>query len=1153
MTSINLITSRRFVPYFVTQFTGAFNDSLIRRAVEMLIVFRGLSGDLAPSTAVFLLLALFMCPFFIFSAFAGYLADVGRKELLVRYIKIAELIIVGIAAYGLIGDSLLFCTLGVLGLGVHSAFFGPVKFSLPPEHLEERELVAANGLIEAGTNIAVLTGTIVGGLLTLAANGTTYISLLGIGVALTGIVASSLIPNGNQNQKQDIRTINRLGTYALIKKLWMTPTYWRLSIGISWFWTLGALLISLFTLLVKDVLHGPEYLVSIFFALFSIGVGCGSILCNRLLKGAIEATFVPVSALGMGLGLLVFSLLINIIPPVTDIYGLTTLSGAALCASLLLVSISAGLFVVPLYSMLQERTANSERSQIIAGNNILNASCMVIGSILMAILFSYLPVTAIIIILGLCNLVAALYSCLLLPKELIKGILRLIFLSLFKARIVGAAHLKSCKGAALIIPNHLSFLDAVMLGAFLPGDVAFAVNTEISKRWWLRSVSVFLEVVPIDPTNPMALRTLIDHLKKGTKVVIFPEGRITVTGTLMKIYEGPSIIADKTGAPLIPIRLEGFQYTHFSKMGGKVARRLLPQLTMIICDAVNLQVPAALKGKKRREALGIKLYDLMTEVIYRTNERGPTILHGLERIAQITHRKKIAAKDPFSSGLSVRQIIFKSFILSRLPVFSTAEHTSNLHMADEPLSGKPQAQEYIGILLPTGIPMLLSILATHWNRKVPALINYSHSLEQMLACCKTACITRIVTSRRFITLAKLSNHEEQLKSLGICFTYLDDEQQKLSFFPKLSGSFGYFIKTSFAKITGRSYIPGEANDSAVVLFTSGSEGMPKGVVLSHENLLHNVEQVTASVPVLQTDKVFNALPMFHSFGLTGATLMPLLRGAEVFLYPSSLHYKLIPECIYNETSTILFGTPTFLSGYGRKAHAYDFFSIRYIFSGAERLSDLVRNLYQDKFGLRIFEGYGATETSPVIAVNTPFHFKRGAVGRIVPGMEYRLEEIPGITDGGRLHVKGPNVMKGYLKADHPGVIQPPIDGWYDTGDIVSIDDQGFITIKGRAKRFAKIGGEMVSLTAIEQSLETRWPEAQHAILAISDPRKGERLIYLTTLSSANKEAVNSTLKAAGFTELWIPKEIQIKQKLPLLGSGKVDLVTLAREITNTTD
>ncbi len=1143
MTTFSLLNSRRFLPYVITQFTGAFNDSLVRRAVEMLIVFRGLSGDLAPSTAVFLLLALFMSPFFIFSALAGFLADVGRKEVLVRYIKTAEVVIVLVSAYGLVGDSLLFCTLGVLGLGVHSAFFGPVKFSLPPEHLEERELVAANGLIEAGTNIAVLTGTIVGGILTLTSQGPLFVSVLAILVSISGIFASSLIPNRPQSTDPESRKMVRQGTFSLIKKLWFNPTYWRLSIGISWFWTLGALLISLFTLLVKDALQGPEYLVSVFFALFSIGVGCGSVLCNRLLKGSIEATFVPLSALGMGIGLLSFSLLINLIPPVKEISELLSPIGISLCASLLLVSISAGLFVVPLYSILQERTPHLERSQIIAGNNILNASCMVIGSILMAILFSLMSVTAIIVILGLCNLIAAIYSCLLLPKELIKGILRLFFLSLFKARVVGDEHLKGCKDAALIIPNHLSFLDAVMLGAFLPGDVAFAVNTEISKRWWMRSVSVFLDVIAIDPTNPMALRTLIDRLKKGTKVVIFPEGRITVTGTLMKVYEGPSLIADKTGAPLIPIRLEGFQYTPFSKMGGKVTRRLLPQLTMIICEPSRLAVSPDIKGKKRREALGIKLYDLMTEVIYRTNERGPTILHGLERISRITSSNKIVAKDPFSPGLTLRQIIFKSFILSRILAYGADKAESGNKQ-----SNRDQSSEYLGILLPTGIPMLLTILAAHWSRKVPALINYSHSLEQMLACCRTTGVRTIITSHRFIAIAKLTSHEERLKSSGISFTYLDDELVRIGSMEKAVGALIFWVRRFVAGLTARSHIPGSASDSAVVLFTSGSEGMPKGVVLSHDNLLHNVEQVTSSVPVLQTDKVFNALPMFHSFGLTGATLMPLLRGAEVFLYPSSLHYRMIPECIYNETSTILFGTPTFLAGYGRKAHAYDFFSIRYIFSGAERLSDAVRNLYQDKFGLRIFEGYGATETSPVIAVNTPFHFKKGAVGRIVPGMEYRLEEIPGISEGGRLHVKGPNVMKGYLKAENPGILQPPVDGWYDTGDIVTIDEQGFITIKGRAKRFAKIGGEMVSLTAIEQRLESMWPDAQHAVVSVPDQRKGERLIYVTTLASATKDSVSSLLKESGFTELWIPREIQVRQKLPLLGSGKVDLVTLTKEL-----
>jgi len=381
--------------------------------------------------------------------------------------------------------------------------------------------------------------------------------------------------------------------------------------------------------------------------------------------------------------------------------------------------------------------------------------------------------------------------------------------------------------------------------------------------------------------------------------------------------------------------------------------------------------------------------------------------------------------------------------------------------------------------------------------------------------------------------------------------YLEDIGSRISWVKKLGGAWAFYGRAFFAWLSGRDFIPGKTEDAAVVLFTSGSEGTPKGVVLSHKNLLANVDQVTSTIPLLPTDKVFNALPMFHSFGLTGATLMPLLKGTPVFLYPSPLHYRAIPELVYDEAATILFGTPTFLAGYAKKAHPYDFFSIRYIFSGAERLSDAVRLIYQERFGVRIFEGYGATETAPALAVNSPFHNKRGTVGRLLPGIEYRLEEIPGIPEGGRLWVKGPNVMKGYYRIEQPGVLQPLSDGWYDTGDIVALDEQGFIAIKGRAKRFAKIGGEMVSLTAVEQALESVWPTALHAVVTLPDPRKGERLVLATTFKDATRENVMAALREKGLPELAIPREISIRTSLPLLGSGKVDIQAVTKEIVAT--
>jgi len=332
----------------------------------------------------------------------------------------------------------------------------------------------------------------------------------------------------------------------------------------------------------------------------------------------------------------------------------------------------------------------------------------------------------------------------------------------------------------------------------------------------------------------------------------------------------------------------------------------------------------------------------------------------------------------------------------------------------------------------------------------------------------------------------------------------------------------------------------------VVLFTSGSEGTPKGVVLSHTNLIANRYQVAARIDFSPSDIVLNALPLFHSFGLTGGLLIPLLSGAKTFLYPSPLHYRIVPLLAYDINATILFGTDTFLTGYARMAHAYDFYSLRFVCAGAEKVKEETRRVYADRFGVRIFEGYGTTETAPVLAMNTPLYSKGGTVGRLLPGMTARLAPVPGIEDGGRLSVTGPNVLMGYLKADHPGQLEVPetdeTGRWHDTGDIVAMDEEGFLTIKGRAKRFAKIAGEMVSLGAVEDLAIKTWPDEAHAALNMPDDKKGEQIVLLTTRKQARVEELQHMLKQRGLPELMLPKRLVYVEALPLLGSGKTDYV-----------
>ncbi|MGR8940391.1 MAG: AMP-binding protein, partial [Gammaproteobacteria bacterium] len=394
------------------------------------------------------------------------------------------------------------------------------------------------------------------------------------------------------------------------------------------------------------------------------------------------------------------------------------------------------------------------------------------------------------------------------------------------------------------------------------------------------------------------------------------------------------------------------------------------------------------------------------------------------------------------------------------------------------------------------------------------------------------------TSRQFIEKGKLAEEAAHL-SEHVRLVYLEDLATQLTAAAKLKALL-------LSHTTGLWYDSSriDPDNPAVVLFTSGSEGTPKGVVLSYANILGNLKQLEAVINFNPQDVVLNFLPMFHSFGFTVGSMLPVLNGMQVFFYPTPLHYAVIPEIAYEIKATVMFGTNTFLAAYGKKANPYDFFRMRYVVAGAEKLQENTRALWAEKFGIRILEGYGATETTPITSVNTPMCFKAGTVGRFMPSMKYQLEPIPGIQDGGQLHVSGPNIMKGYLLAANPGQLVPPESkygkGWYDTGDIVAVDGEGYITIKGRSKRFAKVSGEMVSLTAVEQLAIEAWPESHHAAVSLPDPKKGEQVILLTTHKGATLHELSQS--AVGVAQISLPRKVIAVDAVPVLATGKTNYI-----------
>jgi len=1122
-----LLTKRRFGPLFAVQFLGAFNDNLLKFALLFLANFTLYAGQ--PERAEQLAAVatgLFILPYFLFSGLAGQLADKWDKARLVRAVKAAEVAIMALALAGFAAQSVTVLLACLFLMGVHSTVFGPVKYAIIPQALPRHEVMGGTGLIEAGTFLAILGGQLLAGVVAPLAAGVTALALsvLGLAAALAVPPAPAAAPD------LKLEWNPWAATRAVLAAARGGRGTWLAVLGISWFFAVGAVLLAEFAPLASGTLGAGAGVVTLFLLVFSVAVALGSVTVGRLLGGEVSARYVPAAALGMAVSLIALWLATAGRTPAGAVLDAGPFArdptNWPVLAAMAGVAFSGGVFVVPLYAVLQTAGAAAERSRVVAANNVVNAAVtVVLVAATSGLLAMGAGVPGVIGAMGFATLAVALVSCWLLPETLFKALVRGLLRLLYRVEVHGAEHMPRPGERAVVVVNHVSFLDGLLLAAFLPGRPTFAVHTRIARAWWVRPFLGMFDAFPVDPTNPMAAKAMVKAVREGRTLVIFPEGRITVTGALMKVFDGPGMVADKADAPVIPVRIDGAQFTPFSRLRGKVRLRPFPRIALTVLPPRRFAVEGD-TARARRAAAGAKLYDVMSDAAFATSDTGRTLYAALCDARDVHGTRSLVLEDVKREPLSYGRLLAGSLALGG------------------PLTAGTRPREAVGLLLPNVSAVVVAFFALHARGRVPAMLNYTAGLSNLASACTAAEVRTVVTARAFVEQAKLGETVAGLAAAGIAVRYLEDIGAGIGRLAKLRA-------LVLSRWAGRLAAPARADDPAVILFTSGSEGTPKGVVLTHRNLLANCLQLSARIDFNAADLVLNALPVFHSFGLTGGTLLPILSGVRTLLYPSPLHYRIVPALAYDSNATILFGTDTFLSGYARMAHPYDFYALRHVFAGAERVRDETRRVWADKFGLRILEGYGATECAPVIAVNTPMHFRAGTVGRPMPGLETRLEPVPGIAEGGRLYVRGPNVMAGYLRADAAGVLEPLEGGWHDTGDIVTLDEQGFVTIRGRAKRFAKIGGEMVSLPAVEGYAAAAWPGAEHAVVTRPDARKGEQLVLFTTRPDAKASELQAWARANGVSELAVPRDVRVLAALPVLGTGKLDYAGMATAAAET--
>ncbi len=1111
---IDTLRQPGFFAFFCTQFLGAFNDNFLKIVVSFVAL------DLATSGAdnyVELIAFLFILPSALFSGYAGHLADVYSKRAILVAVKACEIGIMVLALAAFFTGHIQFMLAVVFLMGLHAAFFSPAKYGILPEMLPDRELSRGNGLLEMSTFMAIILGTSAGGaVFALWKHDLPLIGVVMIGIAVLGMLASLGITRVPASGAAKLMRLDPLHeVFEGLRRLRGERPLWLTVIGISYFWFLGALVQINLLFFGKELLQLDEFHIGLLGTFLALGIGAGSLAAGRLSGDHIELGLVPLGSVAMGVCL-----------------GLVALSAPSYpqtCAALVLLGFSAGLFAVPLNALLQQRSGKEEKGQLIATNNFMNT----IGIFLAAAIhwalktplhFSPDTIILLIAVLTLAGTAVILY---LLPDYFVRFVLWLLTHSIYRIKIIGAENLP-VRGPALLVSNHVSFVDALMIGGATPRFVRFMLHRDYYELRWLNWFFRLMRSIPVSANNRRDIVQSLKHarneLDKGHIVCIFAEGAITRVGHLLPFKRGFEKIVEGTNVPIIPVHLDQLWGSVFSFKGGRFFWKRPEKLFYPVTVSFGAPLPPSATVQQVRNAV----LELESNAVA-LRAGSAALLHA--RFIENAKRRwfSFCMADTTGVELTCGKALIGALMLSKWLRRGSAGETR------------------VGVILPASVGGALANIAILLAGKVPVNLNFTAGAEAIAAAVEQCGIKTIVTSRVFLAKADLE------QTGGMVFL----EEIRKSFTPaaKITAALRAFLLPA-AALNRRYKKFQRPDDLATVIFSSGSTATPKGVMLSHRNIAANIEGIEQVIQFSAADRIMGVLPLFHSFGFTATIWLPLLAGFGAVYHPNPTDAKTIGETVHKYRTTLLISTPTFYAGYLRRCTREQFASLRYLIAGAEKLRGSIAAAYQEKFGATILEGYGCTELAPVVAVNVPdvldgdekqIGHKPGTVGHPIPGVIARAVDPEsgrplGYGEEGLLLVKGPNVMLGYL--NQPELTAQAIqDGWYATGDIAAVDEDGFIRITDRLSRFSKIGGEMVPHLKVEEVINQALGGIAAAVTALPDEQRGEKLVAFYAQNGVSKEELWEKLNQSELPKLWIPKRENLHpiDALPLLGSGKVDL------------